>query len=42
MKDAYPELDVQREFIGKMVRIEEERFGRTLTVGLDRLKKMVG
>jgi len=33
MKDAYPELDVQREFIGKMVRLEEERFGNTLIKG---------
>ncbi len=37
MRDAYPELDVQREFIGKMVRIEEERFGATMTVGLSKL-----
>jgi alanyl-tRNA synthetase len=41
MRDAYPELDVQREFIGKMVRIEEERFGATLTVGLKRLNEIV-
>ena len=34
MKDAYPELETQREFIGKMVRLEEERFGATMTVGL--------
>nr|MBA3786289.1 alanine--tRNA ligase [Acidobacteriota bacterium] len=40
MKDAYPELDVQREFIGKMVRIEEERFGNTLTVGLKKLDEL--
>ncbi len=39
MKDAYPELEVQREFIGKMVRIEEERFGNTLTIGLKELEK---
>ncbi|NOT48723.1 MAG: alanine--tRNA ligase [Acidobacteria bacterium] len=31
---AFPELAVQRDFIGKMVRLEEERFGNTLTVGL--------
>lgn len=37
MKDAYPELETQREFIGKMVRLEEERFGNTLTVGLKKL-----
>ncbi|MEO8072417.1 MAG: alanine--tRNA ligase-related protein, partial [Acidobacteriota bacterium] len=38
MKDAYPELETQREFIGKMVRLEEERFGNTMTVGLEKLK----
>lgn len=37
MRDAYPELEVQREFIGKMVRLEEERFGATMTVGLQKL-----
>ncbi|HEY0659580.1 MAG TPA: alanine--tRNA ligase-related protein, partial [Pyrinomonadaceae bacterium] len=41
MKDAYPELEVQREFIGKMVRIEEERFGNTLTVGLKKLDELM-
>ena len=40
MKDAYPELDVQREFIGKMVRLEEERFGATMTVGLQKLDEI--
>ena len=37
MKEAYPELEQQREFISKIVRIEEERFGTTLTIGLDKL-----
>ena len=41
MKDAYPELEVQREFISKMVRLEEERFGNTLTVGLKKLEELV-
>ena len=40
MKDAFPELEVQREFIGKMVRLEEERFGNTLTVGLKKLDEL--
>lgn len=40
MKDAYPELEIQREFIGKMVRLEEERFGATLTVGLKKLDEL--
>jgi alanyl-tRNA synthetase len=40
MKEAYPELETQREFIGKMVRLEEEKFGRTLTVGLTKLNEI--
>ena len=40
MNDAYPELEIQREFIGKMVRLEEERFGATMTVGLDRFEEI--
>ncbi len=41
MKDAYPELETQREFISKMVRLEEERFGNTLTVGLRKLDEVL-
>jgi len=41
MKDAYPELEIQRDFIGKMVRLEEERFGATLTVGLTNLNQVI-
>jgi alanyl-tRNA synthetase len=41
MKDAYPELEAQRDFIGKMVRLEEERFGNTLTVGLKKLEELM-
>ncbi len=40
MKDAFPELEIQREFIEKMVRLEEERFGSTLTVGLNKLDEL--
>lgn len=40
MKGAYPELETQRDFIGKMVRIEEERFGNTVTVGLGKLNDL--
>jgi alanyl-tRNA synthetase len=40
MKDAYPELAIQRDFIQKMVRLEEERFGSTLTVGLNKLDEV--
>ncbi len=40
MQAAFPELGVQRGFIGKMVRLEEERFGNTMTVGLGRLGEL--
>jgi alanyl-tRNA synthetase len=36
-RGAYPELEAAREFIDRMVRLEEERFGSTLTVGLQKL-----
>ena len=42
MRGAYPELEVQRDFIGKMVRIEEERFGNTLTTGWKSFKTDFG
>ncbi len=41
MHGAYPELAEQRDFIGKMVRLEEERFGSTLTVGLNKLDELI-
>jgi alanyl-tRNA synthetase len=37
MRVAFPELETQRGFIDKMVRLEEERFGNTMTVGLQKL-----
>ncbi len=40
MHNAYPELEAQRDFIGKMVRLEEERFGTTVTVGLKKLDEL--
>ncbi len=40
MHAAFPELETQREFIGKMVRLEEERFANTVTVGLGRLTEL--
>ncbi|MEZ5308074.1 MAG: alanine--tRNA ligase [Pyrinomonadaceae bacterium] len=40
MKGAYPELEIQRDFIKKMVRLEEDRFGNTLTVGLKKLEEV--
>ena len=39
-REAYPELETQRDFIGKMVRLEEERFGNTVTVGLAKLNEL--
>src|SRR4051794_40742853 len=40
MKDAYPELETHREFVQKMVRLEEDRFRSTLTVGLNKLDEV--
>jgi alanyl-tRNA synthetase len=40
MGEAYPELEAHRDFIDKMVRLEEERFGSTLTVGLQKLEEL--
>ncbi len=41
MSAAYPELEAQRGFIEKMVRLEEERFGNTSTVSLKLLEEMI-
>ena len=41
MHEPYPELEAQREFIGKMVKLEEERFGSTMTVGLQKLDELL-
>ncbi|HYE65141.1 MAG TPA: alanine--tRNA ligase [Pyrinomonadaceae bacterium] len=40
MREAYPELEASREFIERMVKLEEERFGSTLTVGLQKLEAL--
>lgn len=40
MHGAFPELEPQRDFIGKMVRLEEDRFGNTVTVGLGKLNEL--
>ena len=40
IRGAYPELETHREFIGKMVRLEEERFGNTMSVGLGKLNDL--
>ncbi|HEV7474047.1 MAG TPA: alanine--tRNA ligase [Pyrinomonadaceae bacterium] len=42
MHEPYPELEVQRGFIEKMVKLEETRFGATLTVGLSKLDELFG
>src|SRR5258706_886518 len=41
MGEAYPELEASREFIEKMVKLEEERFGSTMTVGLQKLDELI-
>ena len=40
MKDAYPGLEASRDFINRMVTLEEERFGSTLTTGLQKLEAL--
>src|SRR5688572_6771553 len=40
MADTFPELETQREFIKKMVSLEEERFRSTLIVGLNKLDEL--
>jgi len=41
MHVAYPELEASRDFIQKMVKLEEERFGTTLSVGLQKLQDAI-
>jgi alanyl-tRNA synthetase len=40
MHEAFPELEAQRGFIERMVRLEEERFAATMTVGLQKLEEL--
>jgi alanyl-tRNA synthetase len=40
MSEAYPELEAARDFISRMVTLEEERFGSTLTIGLQKLEAL--
>ncbi|HEV7860596.1 MAG TPA: alanine--tRNA ligase [Pyrinomonadaceae bacterium] len=42
MKGAYPELESQRTFIEKMVRLEETRFISTMSRGLKELDELLG
>ena len=39
MHQTYPELEASRSFIERMVKLEEERFGATLTAGLQKLEE---
>ncbi len=41
MHEPYPELEAQRDFIERMVSLEEVRFGTTLTVGLQKLDEIL-
>src|SRR5260221_695253 len=41
MHEAYPELEASRDFIERMVKLEEERFGSTMTVGLQKLDEIL-
>ncbi|HEY6122456.1 MAG TPA: alanine--tRNA ligase [Pyrinomonadaceae bacterium] len=41
MREAYPELEASRDFIDRMVKLEEQRFGTTLTVGLQKLEELL-
>src|SRR5205085_2291769 len=41
MQNVYPELAAHRGYIEKMVRLEEERFGATLSVGLKKLEELM-
>ncbi|HMM80373.1 MAG TPA: alanine--tRNA ligase-related protein [Pyrinomonadaceae bacterium] len=40
MHGAFPELETQRDFIAKMVKLEEQRFGTTMVVGLSKLNEL--
>ncbi len=41
MEKAYPELVERQEFILKLIRIEEERFGATLVQGTEMLNRLI-
>src|SRR5882724_9946601 len=41
MHEAYPEFEASRDFIEKMVKLEEERFGSKMTVGLNKLEELM-
>ena len=41
MKDFYPELEYNRDFISEVLQVEEERFNQTLTNGLKRFDELL-
>lgn len=41
MKDFYPELEYNRDFIAEVLQVEEERFNQTLTNGLKRFEELL-
>ena len=41
MKEAYPELEEKREYIEKIIRLEEERFSTTLKNGIEVLSEEI-
>lgn len=41
MKEAYPDLLEAREHVSRIIRAEEERFGDTLTMGLEKLDEII-
>jgi alanyl-tRNA synthetase len=42
MREAYPELEASRDFIARMVKLEEQRFASTLDISLHKLDAYVG
>ena len=41
MKDSYPELEYNRDFIAEVLQVEEERFNHTLANGLKRFEDLL-
>ncbi|MCI0470959.1 MAG: alanine--tRNA ligase-related protein, partial [Candidatus Aminicenantes bacterium] len=41
MKDSYPELEYNRDFIAEVLQVEEERFNHTLANGLKRFEELL-